>query len=146
MQGLQVAGAEALGEPGLATLRLPDGSSRFVPVYEGAAHYRGERAGMHLLDAEPGREPLEFAASLLEPEETQQPPRPTLRLGARELSPPLPCPGGRLRFEAWFYLLGAALALLGLELYLTLRPSRALRRVSSVGGVARTRAPREERA
>lgn len=99
---------------GLATATLvePDGQRRQVPVEEGRARVRGRQAGFHRLEAE-GREPVVFAASLADPEESDLAPRKELLASRRtplELS--RAASGGR---PPWVLLALCALAWLALE-------------------------------
>src|SRR5205814_10107289 len=102
-----------------ATLRLPDGSTRIVPVHEGRAVTSGDKAGFYELEvaaatsADPAQK-TPFAANLTDEAESAILPQPKLDVHGK--------PAGALeafhvgvRREIWIYLLLAAVLLTALE-------------------------------
>lgn len=99
-----------------ATLRLPDGSDRVVPVKDGRAVFLGERAGFYgLLSGQgAGSEQTGFAANLSDPAESTIVPLKELSVGAKKAGEL----GGLhvgVRRELWIYLLALVVLLTALE-------------------------------
>jgi hypothetical protein len=95
-----------------ATLEAPDGTTQIVPVHDGRAVLVGTQAGFYEITA--AGEKTSFAASLLDSDETQIAPQPSLTVDGQ--------PAGELagftpgvRRELWIYLLLAAVLLTALE-------------------------------
>lgn len=108
-----------LADTGQATLRLPTGGERIVPVHEGRAVYLGERAGFYELTGAGAGGPGEaaraaFAANLLDAEESAIAPAAELVVGGRKAGELGSFQVG-VRREIWIYLLLAALALTAIE-------------------------------
>jgi len=106
-----------------ASLKLPDGLVRQVPVHEGRAVYLGQRAGFYELSPRPrlGDAPdraigptTAFAANLLDAEESAITPRDALVVDGKPAGPLEGFHVG-VRREIWIYLLIAAALLTVLE-------------------------------
>ncbi|MEM6958903.1 MAG: VWA domain-containing protein [Myxococcota bacterium] len=95
-----------------ATILLPDGAAREVPVEEGRAVFAGLRAGFHTLRTSAGDEV--FAANLGAGVESDIKPPETLSVGSVEAAPPTRGKVG-LRREIWLYLVLAVLGILCAE-------------------------------
>ncbi len=99
-----------------ATLTLPDGTTRKVPIENGRALFFGQDAGFYSLLAD-GSAPDEasmFAANLSDPTESAIQPAPELTVGAQKASE---AEGFQLgvRREVWIYLLAAVLFVTAIE-------------------------------
>lgn len=95
-----------------ASLRDPAGRERTVPVQDGHAVHRGDQAGFYRLavGSEPDPVQVDFAANLVDLEESRIRPQPALELGASPLPPRSPLATG-LQRQPWIYLLLAAILL-----------------------------------
>jgi hypothetical protein len=95
-----------------ATLTLPDGSARPVPVHEGRAVLLGVQAGFYELDA--GGEKTAFAANLLDASESAIAPQDKLTVDGKDAGDVVGYHVG-VRREIWIYLLLAAALLTAIE-------------------------------
>jgi hypothetical protein len=99
-----------------ATLELPDGSKRTVPVKEGRAVFLGQLAGFYKLTTgtNGGAETTMFAANLADPQESAIAPAEKLEVDGRPAGGVVGFTIG-VRRELWVYLLAAVLVLTALE-------------------------------
>lgn len=105
-----------------ATLELPDGSKRVVPIKDGRAVFLGQHAGFYKLvtgdaagtSAGASPEVTMFAANLIDPEESTIKPEPELKVDGRAAGPATEFKIG-VRREVWIYLLLAALIVTTIE-------------------------------
>ena len=105
-----------------ATLELPDGSKRVVPIKDGRAVFLGQHAGFYKLvtgdaataSAGTSAEVTTFAANLIDPEESAIKPEPELKVDGRAAGPASEFKIG-VRREVWIYLLLAALIVTTIE-------------------------------
>jgi hypothetical protein len=103
-----------------ATLELPDGSKRTVPVKEGRAVFLGQLAGFYRLTAgvvggtNGSAETTMFAANLSDPAESTIAPADKLEVDGRAAGAVVGFTIG-VRRELWVYLLGAVLVLTAIE-------------------------------
>lgn len=100
----------------MATLELPGGETRVVPVKEGRAYFLGQRAGFYKLKAGPegAEEITRFAANLSDPVESVIKPQPELKVGEGRAGEVRGFEVG-VRRELWIYLLAAVLAITAIE-------------------------------
>jgi len=104
-----------------ATIKLPDGTSEHVGVYDGHAVLRGERAGFYTLTATPdgiespsSETTTSFAANLLDASESSIAPRDTLVVDGRAAAQLIGFRLGAQR-DAWITLILAAALLTAIE-------------------------------
>jgi hypothetical protein len=97
-----------------ATLVLPDGSERAVPVKDGRAVFLGQDAGFYTLRADTDAPPTRLAANLSDADESRIEPAPTLTVDGRQAGEVLGFQVG-VRRELWLYLLGAVLIITAIE-------------------------------
>jgi Ca-activated chloride channel homolog len=99
-----------------ATLELPDGAKRVVPIKDGRAVFLGQQAGFYTLSAgAPGAEEKSmFAANLSEPEESAIAPVAELKVDGRNAGAVGEFRIG-VRREIWVYLLAAVLLVTAIE-------------------------------
>jgi len=95
-----------------ATLALPDGTTRTVPVKDGRAVYLGQDAGLYELALPDGK--ASFAANLADPTESTITPAPTLTVGDVKASELEGFTVG-VRRELWIYFLLAVLGMSAVE-------------------------------
>jgi len=99
-----------------ATLELPDGSKRTVPIKDGRAVYLGQHAGFYKLTTGQGGpdETTTFAANLSDPAESSIAPVAELKVDDRTAGA---ASGFRVgvRREVWIYLLAAVLLITAIE-------------------------------
>ncbi|MDC0747196.1 vWA domain-containing protein [Polyangium mundeleinium] len=96
-----------------ATLELPDGTKRSVPVKDGRAIFLGQQAGFYKLSTGPD-ETTTFAANLVDPAESVITPATELVVGGRAAGPVGEFKVG-VRREIWIYLLAAVLLVTAIE-------------------------------
>ncbi|MDI1477700.1 VWA domain-containing protein [Polyangium sp. y55x31] len=96
-----------------ATLELPDGTKRDVPVKDGRAVFLGQQAGFYKLSTSPD-EITTFAANLVDPAESVIKPQTELVVGGRAAGPVGEFKVG-VRREIWIYLLAAVLLVTAIE-------------------------------
>jgi len=96
-----------------ATLELPDGTSRPVPIKDGRAVFLGQLAGFYKLSTGPGETQM-FAANLVDPTESAIAPVTELVVDGRAAGPVGEFKVG-VRREIWIYLLVAALIVTAIE-------------------------------
>ncbi|HVK63603.1 MAG TPA: VWA domain-containing protein [Polyangium sp.] len=96
-----------------ATLELPDGTKRSVPVKDGRAIFLGQQAGFYKLSMGPD-ETTTFAANLVDPAESVITPVTELVVGGRAAGPVGEFKVG-VRREIWIYLLAAVLLVTAIE-------------------------------
>ncbi|MDI1431216.1 vWA domain-containing protein [Polyangium sorediatum] len=96
-----------------ATLELPDGTKRSVPVKDGRAIFLGQQAGFYKLSMGQD-ETTTFAANLVDPAESVIKPATELVVGGRAAGPVGEFKVG-VRREIWIYLLAAVLLVTAIE-------------------------------
>ncbi len=103
---------------GQARLNTPEGSEVLVPVHEGRAVYRGERAGFYELrgtsNADSAQAPASFAANLLDADESTIEPLKELIVDGRKAGA-LDAFQVGVRREIWIYLLLMAVLVTAIE-------------------------------
>lgn len=98
-----------------ATLELPDGTKRVVPIKDGRAVFLGQMAGFYKLSTGPAAEETSmFAANLSDPQESAITPVPELKVDGRAAGAVGEFKIG-VRREMWIYLLIAVLVVTTLE-------------------------------
>lgn len=98
-----------------ATLELPTGEKRTIPVKDGRAVFLGQRAGFYKISTGPSAEETSmFAANLSDVVESSIKPAPSLAIDGRAATPVGEFKVG-VRREVWIYLLLAVLVLTTLE-------------------------------
>jgi Ca-activated chloride channel family protein len=99
-----------------ATLELPDGSKRAVPIKDGRAVFLGQQAGFYKVStgALGAEETSMFAANLSDPAESAIAHAPELKVDGRPAGPVGEFKIG-VRREIWVYLLAAVLAITAIE-------------------------------
>jgi hypothetical protein len=96
-----------------ATLKLPDGSTRAVPIKDGRAVFLGQHAGFYELTTGPGETSM-FAANLVDPSESAIAPVPELVIDGSKAGAVGEFKVG-VRRELWIYLLAAVIAVTAIE-------------------------------
>ena len=99
-----------------ATLTLPDGGKRLVPIKDGRAVFLGQHAGFYTLTVGPkdAEESSMFAANLADPVESAIEPRPELTVDGQLAGAAAGFNIG-VRRELWIYLLAAVLLITTIE-------------------------------
>jgi len=99
-----------------ATVLLPDGSERQVPIKDGRAVFLGQQSGFYTLTTGEGgsEEKTMFAANLSDPAESAITPEDELAVGDEKAGKPSGFEIG-VRREMWVYLLAAVLLVVALE-------------------------------
>ncbi|MRG91897.1 vWA domain-containing protein [Polyangium spumosum] len=97
----------------IATLEMPDGAKRDVPVKDGRAVFLGQQAGFYKLSTGPD-EVTTFAANLVDPAESEIKPATELVVGGRAAGAVGEFKVG-VRREIWIYLLAAVLLVTAIE-------------------------------
>jgi Ca-activated chloride channel homolog len=93
-----------------ASLEDPSGRRIELPVKEGRASYFGDQAGFYKLRVEGQDEPIEFAANLVDVEESTVAPVSELSIGGKKTAAVQGFSAG-IRRELWLYLVLGAIAL-----------------------------------
>ncbi len=97
-----------------ATLELPDGGTRVVPIKDGRAIFLGQHAGFYKLTTGDDAEVSMFAANLSDPAESAIAPVAELMVGGKKADEVSGFEIG-VRRELWVYLLAAVLLVTALE-------------------------------